>query len=98
MLNTNYNLNQDLACGDHGRCNQNAALGLGSGVSATCSAWSVRSAARIVQIHVCTCTCRKQTFRQTALQVASMLRSEAGVWCRPIEDANGVVDGQRRCV
>ena len=27
-----------------------------------------------------------------------MLRSEAGVWCRPIEDANGVVDGQRRCV
>ena len=27
MLNTDYNLNQDLAGGDHGRCNQNAASG-----------------------------------------------------------------------
>ena len=27
MLNTNYNLNQDLARGDQGRCNQNAASG-----------------------------------------------------------------------
>lgn len=27
MLKTDYNLNQDLAGGDHGRCNQNAASG-----------------------------------------------------------------------
>jgi hypothetical protein len=46
MLNTYYNLNQDLARGDHGRCNQNAASGA-SGVGY--SGWSVRSAARTVE-------------------------------------------------
>ena len=40
---------------------------------------------------------RKQRLRQTALQVASMLRWEAGVWGRLMGNAHGVVDGQQRC-
>jgi hypothetical protein len=96
MLNTDYNLNQDRAGGDHGRCNQNAASG----------ARVLGGVLRLVG-KVCCKDCRKQKSKnsQTALQVASMLRSGAGCGAVQLKmlmelltDIIDVVEGDRQAI